>query len=253
MNQDNASRQEFFSALVVERLRKSLGKALRSETGEDPPEGLSISPVDPTQAIACLRWLKLKPGMALRAYQYFEGGDGNGFVLAMPENVPLPPPSECPMCKVEVAPGVFCEYPKPEAALPEVMDALVGDRSPWSLLEASILSHELSEFGAYWHGCDWSCHSVLDSNPLLPGSELPAEIAEYFASADAWKWEEAIPGEWRPSALVNEDGGGSARFITFSALDQAALYENVDNFQAGSFQPQGQCRVLAKGLGGYVH
>jgi hypothetical protein len=52
--------------------------------------------------------LRPKEGYALRAYQYRDDGDGNGFVWAVPESAPFPDPETFP--RVE---GAFLQPPKP--------------------------------------------------------------------------------------------------------------------------------------------
>ena len=57
------------------------------------------------------------------AYQFREGGDGNGVVWAMPSSAPYPEPEECP--RVEEA---LPEPPRPPGALDDLMDAIEGKR-----------------------------------------------------------------------------------------------------------------------------
>ena len=98
--------------------------------------------------------LRIKPGYVLRAYQFYEGGNGNAFVYAVPKTEPFPDPQECQAR----SPSHFLGPPVPPNALPTVAEAIEGDNSPWSYLQASILVRELQEFGAMWHGVTWGTH-----------------------------------------------------------------------------------------------
>jgi hypothetical protein len=76
---------------------------------------------DPMKVLAVCKPLYVKEGFVLRAYQFREGGNGNGFVWAMPVEAEFPEPQECPRLQ-----GVFLEPPKPPAALGDFMDAVDG-------------------------------------------------------------------------------------------------------------------------------
>ena len=64
-----------------------------------------------------------------------------------------------------MAPGLFKD------AVP-LMQAIEGDGSPWSYLSASILSREAAEFGAMWHGCDWSDQTILSKPRGKPTTSM---------------------------------------------------------------------------------
>lgn len=42
-------------------------------------------------------------------------------------------------------------------------DAIDGDGSLRSYIQASILRRELEELGAWWHGLEWSTHTLPDN------------------------------------------------------------------------------------------
>lgn len=124
-------------------------------------DGWTKSAVNPNTLLRCFPALRLKNGFVLRAYVYRDGsGNGNGVVWAMPANTCFPEPERCP--RVEDA---WLAPPKPPGALENYMAAVEGDGAPWSYLSASILARELREFGALWHGCSWSTHAILGSDP----------------------------------------------------------------------------------------
>src|SRR5262249_50736637 len=95
-----------FSAQRVNRLR-TLGAAAGA-VDRDVADGWSKSPVDPMNLLRVFDALRIRKGFVLRAYQFYSGGNGNGFVWAMPETVPFPDPNDCP--KLE---GRFLEPPMP--------------------------------------------------------------------------------------------------------------------------------------------
>lgn len=143
-----------FTLAKVQQLRTRAAKL--AQPRRNVPEDWSISAVDPMTVLAVFKPLRIKEGYILRAYQFCSGGNGNGFVWAMPTDADFPDPEQCPRLE-----DVFLEPPKPPAALDDAMEAIDGDGSPWSYLCASLLCRQLREFGAMWHGCDWSTHSIL--------------------------------------------------------------------------------------------
>jgi len=140
--------------------------SLRTRAAKACPEpntasnGWSKSTADPMMLLGVFDSLRLKTDFVLRAYQFQEGGNGNGFIWGMPQGAPFPDPDECPRLMDR-----FLEPPNPPEALDELMDAIDGDGSPWSFLSASIFAREAAEFGAMWHGCHWSTHAILGTDP----------------------------------------------------------------------------------------
>ncbi len=65
--------------------------------------------------LAIFTTLRIKPGFTLHAYEFSEGGDGNGVVWAMPSGTPLPRPDDCPRME-----DVFLRPPKPIDALDDI-------------------------------------------------------------------------------------------------------------------------------------
>jgi hypothetical protein len=156
----------------------------------DAPEGWSKSTFDPGALLNVFKPLHLKRGFVLPAYQFRAGGNGNGFVYALPDHVPFPEPSEC-----LVRQDAFCT-PMPQGALKDVMEAIEGDGAPWSYLYASILAREFDEFGAMWHGCDWSTHRIIGARPRV-GASVQDQRAESTGSSN-WKWLKPEPKLWLP-------------------------------------------------------
>ena len=243
---------EHFSAEMVKDLRERLRDAIVWPS-HGLPEGFSNSPSDPTKALSCVDSLHMMPGFVLCGYQFCAGANGNGFVFAMPEDVPFPDPSECPQQEVEAVSGVFLDSPKPPQALEHFMAGIEGDGAAQSYLEASILFRELTEFGAIWHGCEWSTHAVLDTDPFDPATgQTDRDDDDFLWDPAKWQWHGRRPSDWRPSVALRENGGADVRFITLSELGTSALYKHHDRFARGSLRPKTTQKTLAVGPGGYV-
>ena len=235
-----------FPGKVITQLRGKASRAARAP--EDCPDGWSISAVDPMAVLAVFKPLRLKDGFVLRAYQFREGGNGNAFVWAMPVDADFPDPEECPRLE-----GVFLEPPKPPLALDHVMDAIDGDRSPWSYMCASILARELGEFGAMWHGCNWSTHTVLGANPWNPTRrKKKSGVVHWMSPLTEWVWAERSPKAWSPSVDAGE-ATTVVTFYTFSQLGQEAIYRHTDTYEPGSYRFYSERATLATGPDGYVH
>lgn len=233
---------------VVDLIRKARKAA---EVPLNGPEGWSRSSVDPMGLLETFRPLRIKAGFVLRAYQFRSGGNGNGVVYAMAADLPFPEPDEC-----EHDLQRFLEPPVPNGALGQIMEAVEGDRSLWSYLAASILARELAEFGAIWHGCNWSTHDILGKDPIsIEGRAGPRRKAPHDTISDfdprGWTWVEKRPTEWRPTTTVRTN---SIRvvFHTYNGLGENGIYRHIDTYKRDSYCPTSQSLVLARGEGGYI-
>jgi hypothetical protein len=241
-----------FSARDVWSLRRCMEKALRVPRDEIA-EGWSIPPVSPMSILDCLSSLTVRPGVALRAYQYKREGNGNGFVFAQPEDAEFPSPETCGERVHEPVPGVRIPVPTPAEAFDHFMDAFEGDGRARAYMEASITLRELGEFGAIWHGCSWSEHTVLDRNPFTHGlPEVSGIELEFLRDESDWTWE-SHPDEWRPTVKMVAGGGAEVSFVAFNPLGVATIYNARDIYPAEGFRSEGKGRCLAIGKGGMVH
>jgi len=230
-----------FPVSKVNALRRRAAKACPEP--KDAPDGWSRSTSDPMKLLRVFKSLQMKPGFVLRAYQYSEGGNGNGFIWAMPESAPFPYPEECSRLK-----DVFLQPPKPPQALDQLMDAIDGDGSPWSYLSASLFDREAAEFGAMWHGCEWSEHDIIGADPWQSDFN-PWGV---FDSLDEWTWNESKPETWEPS-FVETDDSLSVSFLTFSGLGTTAIYRHTNTFKSGSYAFNAERATVAEGPGGFIH
>ena len=188
--------------------------------------------------------LRLKPGYVLRAYVFREGGNGNGIVWAMPVESVFPEPDQCSHIEDR-----FLEPPKPAGAVNNYMDAVDGDGTPWSYLSASLLARELGEFGAAWHGCDWSTHRILGAAPWQDTGEKG--LLESSGPASTWKWSEAIPTEWQPTVTVNATRV-TVMFYTYTGYDQQGVVRHTDVYTRGKYRFKAKETRIGVGNAGYV-
>jgi len=208
---------------------------------EQLPDGWSISPVDPTAVLVPFTSLWLRPGYLLRAYQFKENGNGNAVVWAVPVDAEFPEPGLCPRLQ-----GVFLSPPRPPGALDGIMAAIDGDGTPWSYLCASLLARALGEFGAMWHGSEWTTHDILGAEPWKITKRHQTRSPE-----EAWQWSESKPVVWKPQVHVADDVV-TVTFLTYTALGQERIIQHTDTFKAGNYQFATQYKVLATGPAGYV-
>jgi hypothetical protein len=189
----------------------------------DGPDEWCISDVDPTGVLHVFKTLRLKEGLVLRAYQYREDGNGDAFVWAMPIDAPFPDrqPHQYP--------------PKPTEALTDLMEAIEGDGTPWSYMEASLFARETGEFGVFWEGCLAEQDIILGADPFSTGERL----------TDAWKWNERKPVLWEPSfQQINETA--TVTFHTYSRLGRESVFRIVDSFRPGKYAFATNCRKMAE-------
>ena len=235
-----------FTAKKLTQLRRRASKA--AQLPEDVPSGWSKSAVDPMAVLGIFKSLRIKEGYLLRAYQFREGGNGNGFVWAVPVDGEFPDPEDCPRLE-----GAFLEPPQPPDALGDFMDAIDGDGSPWSYMCASLLARELAEFGAMWHGCDWDTHYVLDDDPwkeVETGNQEDA--ADPTACEIERKWLQPKPTNWSPQVSQMDDQV-TVTFFTLSELGQEAIYRHTDVYTAGTYKFKADREEVATGPGGFVY
>lgn len=236
-----------FPITQVNVLRKTAAEACPEP--DIKPDGWSKSIVDPMNLLAAFPALRIKPDFVLRAYQFKAGGNGNGFIWAMPQDAPFPDPDDCPRMMDH-----FLEPPKPPEALDDLMEAIDGDGTPWSYLSASIFSREAAEFGAMWHGCHWSTHFILGTDPWHCEPEAKdrrKRQALASGSPEEWKWNETRPEIWEPTGAEQGDTI-TITFYTYSGLEKEAIYRFSDTYQRGSYKFETQQVVIAEGSSGFI-
>lgn len=238
-----------FTAAEIRRLRDQADEL--SRVPEDTPNGWSKSRLEPGKVVDVFRPLHLREGIALRAYQYMHDGNGNAVVWAMPADAEFPEPQDCPRLE-----NHLFNAPKPYDALDDAMEAIEGDGSPRSYLFASLLRRELNEFGAMWHGANWSTHVVLDDAPWkIQARNDESPLDRPTSKPEEWKWYEAAPKTWAPQVSVEKDRV-TVVFYTYSALAEQrseeevgkeGIYRHVDVYRAGKYRPRVERTKIAEG------
>ncbi len=252
-----AEENPMYSAKQIKELRASARLAV--EVPDGIPDGWSKSRVDPNRLLEFFPPLRVREGLTLRAYQFVENGNGNGVVWAMPEDAEFPEPDQCPRLE-----NHLLKAPKPFDALDDNMEAIEGDDSPQSYLSASLLRRELKDFGALWHGQQWTWHTVLDSNPWKE-SPTPDEIEPSLdrpqSEASAWKWAQPKPLDWTPRVEMEAERV-TVTFHTYCPLYEdspvkalpagESLYRHTDTYRRGKYRPRSTEQIIAKATGGVL-
>lgn len=231
------------AARAVQKLMREARRLARQidRSLEAPRQGWSLASFDPNILLDAFPLLQLRDGHQLAGYQYYEGGNGNGFVFAIPARRWLPDPPEDGL-SFDWSPSgapVFqaSEPPLPEWAHADVERYLEGDGSPHSYFQASIFMRELREMGAHWHGSSWSTHEVLTS---------AAQIAK-----QRWKWKTVKPRDWRPVVRREPEGLPQVVFYSHSGLGRERILLHRDTFTEGYRFDEAE-DIVALGEGGYV-
>ena len=234
-----------FSITRVNRLRRAAARA-RTVSSEDPDRspvqslsgGWFASAYDANNLLRVFDTLRLRAGFALHAYEYQEGGNGNGIIWAVPVDAPLVAPDECPRLE-----GTWLQPPQPPGAVP-LMQAIEGDGSPWSYLSASILCREAAEFAAIWHGCVWSDQTILSKPPREADSHAGSDAAlTGDAPASNWTWHGAVPRTWKPTYA---DRGATKEVVLHihNPIGREEVYRATDTYPAGSYDGKTETTVL---------
>lgn len=183
-----------------------------------------ISTVNPGACLPKLPGLQLKPEYRLVTYLFRSQGNGTGVVWAVPEVYSTTTGLE----KALTGKQTIAQVPKPEKALDDFMDAILGDRSPSSFLIASILRRELQEFGALGDRQKWSRHELIDQVP--PG---------------AWNWRTAQPKDLWPKVKILDDGQAAVEFFSCHRSKPKTLYRHLDQYAASSYRAKSLDNSLA--------
>ena len=249
---DSEATAVFELSAVADLRRRSAGA-----TELSPPltEGWSRDAPDPERLLAVFDALWLRDGYRLRAYQYVAGGNGNAVVYALPADAPIREPDECGSGSVSPVPGVVLATPRPPEALDDLMEAIEGDRSPWSYLCASLFAREAQELGALWHGRSWSDTAVLGADPWGENPNATPPQTDYDRPGtprSEWQWTAAEPEEWRPQVRLGEDGI-EVSFVTFAAIGRESLWRHVDRYRPTGYTFTEAGYELGVGGGGFIY
>lgn len=149
------------------------------ETRDEIPVGWSIFTGSWDRLLNSLVHLRIQNGYTFGAFLYYDGMGGNSLVYGIPKNdmvetsvsvihgehpkCNIPIPSPYMIGPVTGDPDDPCGAPRmPENSIGNYMSLFQGDDTPESYLEATILYHELNDFGAYWHSVYWDDVQIID-------------------------------------------------------------------------------------------
>lgn len=198
--------------------------------------GWSKSTGNPEDIVKGFSHLRLKEGYKLRAYQYSEGGNGNGIVWAIPSDKELPETETCMVLE-----DYFLKPPKPTFALHDFMQCIEGDRTPLSYLQASIAYHELNEYGADWHGVSWGRDVIL-----------PCERGREQLNERTWEWKSEKPKIVEPHFYINGSGYPVVIFHTINDIGTVTYNRYVHTFSKEDYTLEFQHSCLATGGRGII-
>ncbi|MFY0802063.1 hypothetical protein [Peribacillus frigoritolerans] len=206
--------------------------------------GWSISTSNPEDIVHSFSQIKVKREYKLRGYQYTSGRNGNGIVWAIPTNEVLPEAKDC-----EVVEDTFLTPPKPDLALDDFMEAIEGDKSPLSYLQAAICLHELHEFGAMWHGILWGQDRIL---PLDDCEYLySSSVKEYLDSIEEWTDLKTIPEILSPHFFYS-NGYPTIVFYTTNDVGILSLNRYTHTFKNGDYTQEVVREEIGYGQGGII-
>lgn len=235
----------------LREIRDRIDRVLKPQRRSGHQQGWSLYNSAPIQVGKALRHLKQKKDVALYAYQYVSGQNGNAFVFALPGGFALPEPADCAV-ESEVKSGVEFGVPTPPAALHHFMDAFERPTTIQGYSEASLLMRALQELGAMWHGCSWECETIIDKHPSdfvfrpLSSCGLPN------TPRDEWTWSAPEPEDWYGVVKISKDGSAVVRFYTWSPVGVTSVFENIDEYAAGSATAKTRRDCIASGGAGIV-
>ncbi len=217
------------------KLRDSLTQEQERLLGREPEYGgnTTIAVYDPNRLLEAFPSLRLRPGFKLASYQYLSGGNGNGFTFAIPadRHLPTPPSMNSNHNRWPMAEPDDPVFDQAQALLkwasPEVNRFLVGDGSPRSFFEASILEREVHELGAIWHGCSWAARSILTGREGFPGTDWLSGLDD-----PEWNWRRKRPKIWSPSVTIPNKSPKplTVRFNLFSGLGSEHIVSVQDKY-----------------------
>jgi|GEM_PF-6424645 hypothetical protein len=205
------------TAATIAAWREAAARSQRRRPLPALSNGWSVSDGTPGDVVVAFDRLHLRPGFELRAYRMQWGRDGESRVFALPAGAELPEPSGD-----EPAP--------PPQALADPMDAIEGDGSALSYLQASILARELDDFEAFGHGERWARCTVVDD----PGDVAGLDV-----------------GDPEPFARVIGERA-EASYLVRDPLGRQRLVRVHDTFAGRRCRPHREERELLTTPGGYV-
>lgn len=194
---------------------------------ENTPWSLDVD--SPNKIVESFSSLFVKKDIRLVVYLFSSMMGGNGFVYAVPKDEDALSLSEC-----EIQKDLHFNPPKPYSALSSFMEAIDGDKSPLSYLQAAILYNELCELGASWHGVSWGQTTIL-----------PVEDPEQFNLDYKWELLEEEPEIINPHFYYDDNDNPIVVFYTINDIGTITLNEDKYIFNKENYTFRVQNRLIA--------
>ena len=231
-----------FTAHRVRQLRRKAARA--AQVSEDRGSyKWSVSPINVMEVLAVFTSLRIRNGYTLNMYQYRSGGGGNGFVYAVPAEGEFPEPTRLDYR--------LSNPPKPPNCLDHYMEAIEGDGTPLSYLQASILKRELKELGAEWHGCHWVEQYVLDRDPWKDERVSSHGLQSLIGPQEFWHFQGQRLTDWQPT-VVQDAQAVTVSMPIFGQVGSRTITRYIDSYRSGSYQFETEYEDIADGGGGII-
>lgn len=210
--------------------------------------GWILYPCDPTAILQAFPHLTLDKDKQISGYYYREFAGGNsklgifdkGAKPVLPDNI--------------TTYSVFDDIPVGD---PQIMRYISGDKSPESYLEASLLSREIPEIGAFWHGLDWSDHEIIDDTRLSDihtgeNRGLSSLPSLHELNSSRWAWSDDKPVSYNPVVTTGKENV-TVQFFTYSYIEMEKIVRHTDLYIPGSYDPVTNETILATGDAGIMY
>ncbi|MDR3232497.1 MAG: hypothetical protein LBT46_02305 [Planctomycetaceae bacterium] len=214
-----------------------------------------------------LKHLKIKNGYTLGAYIIASHGNSNGIVFGVAIDTDISDieivRTDYSKKRMRVPPFVFGPIhgnpndpwgcPKlPKNSVPSYMSLFIGDNTPESYLESAILFHELSDFGARWHGVDWGDVDIQCPDDYHNEEECRGEK---YARFDCFIRPELVKPFANPTVIMHKNKV-IVRFLAFCGHTPNRFYFARHIFKrtkANTMDLQYDEDVIAIGNDGFIH
>jgi len=233
---------------VVRRFRREALAVRRTLRNSGPHEWCRVD-FDAEALIAVFPSLALRPGYRLLTYYYHSNGNGNGVVMAFPEE------SDAYQALAAVPAGTPISWAPGEADGPIwPMEVIDGDGSAMAYLSASLLTRELHEVGAEWHGVDWEEREVMaPTRTYLAGRSRTAKHNQSLQNlVDELEWPQEKPAiESLAPEVRFDDQKVQVVFHTFTEMGRQHVTRWTDVY-TDSYAPACESEEVAAGGPGFV-
>ncbi len=210
-------------------------------------EGWILYPCDATRIMSAFPHLSWNTDKKVAGYYFRDFLGGNAVLQVVDTNENLTIPDNISQS------SIFGNLPPGDR---NFLSYVSGDLTPVSYLEASILSREIPEIGAFWHGITWGTHTVLDDTIISSDQD---EITGYISqlpnmtilSGPDWNWTEEMPETFDPTVIIGDETI-TVRFYTHTGLHEEKIVRHTDVFTPGSYTPVTNDTIIATGPAGFL-